>query len=192
MTIEDIERTLQTVTEQSAGLTVRQQRLEETVQDVVALHQQVLRNHEARQAKLEEAFRQVAESHQAIVQLAGIHEDRLDSQDEGQVHTDARLDALIDSQIQLTQRVDTLTGDIAALNGHFEQTDERLNRMSERAEAHDRQLGQIDERLSQVAALQSGNAGQIKVLIEAQARTDEQIRLLLDRNGVAPPTGRGD
>ncbi|MGH9838039.1 MAG: hypothetical protein ACREEM_04570 [Blastocatellia bacterium] len=159
----------------------------------------MLRGHESRQAKLEEAFRQVAESHQALVQLAGIHEERLDSHEEGQAHTDARLDALIDSQIQLTQRVDTLTGDIAALtgdiaalNGHFEQTDERLNRMSERDEEHDQHLGQIDERLSQVAALQSGNAEQIKALIEAQARTDEQIRLLLDRNGVAPPKASSD
>jgi hypothetical protein len=38
-----------------------------------------------------------------------------------------------------------------------------------------------------VAELQADNAEQIKLLIAAQARTDEQFRLLLNRNGASKP-----
>jgi phage terminase Nu1 subunit (DNA packaging protein) len=86
---------------------------------------------------------------------------------------------LIDAQIQLTHRVDTLTGDIAALNGRAAATDERLDRMAERVEAHDQQFGKIGAHLDQAVEA-------IKALAEAQARTDEQIRSLLDRNGSKP------
>ncbi len=129
--------------------------------------------YEARQEKIEEAFRQVAAAHAALVEMLRLHDERLDGHDEANVHTESRLDALIDSQIRLTERVDTLTGDIAALNGRAAATDDRLDR--------------IGERLDQVAALQAANAEQIKALAEAQMRTDEQIRLLLERNGAANP-----
>jgi len=41
----------------------------------------------------------------------------------------------------------------------------------------------IDGILERVAELQSENAAQIKALIAAQARADERIQSLLDRNG---------
>jgi SHS2 domain-containing protein len=118
--------------------------------------------YEARQEKLEEAFRQVAAAHVQLVEMIRLHENRLDGHDGANAHAESRLDALINSQIQLTERVDTLTMDIAAVNGGVER---------------------IGDRLDQAAALQAANAEQIKALIAAQARTDEQIRLLLDRNG---------
>jgi len=97
--------------------------------------------------------------------------------------TDKRLVALAESQAKTDEqmkrtgeRVDTLTRDIAALNGRADRTDERLDRIAEHVETHDRQFARIE-------ALQSENAAQIKALAEAQARTDEQIRLLLNRNG---------
>jgi hypothetical protein len=62
---------------------------------------------------------------------------------------------------QLTQIVDLLKNDVAALNGRFER---------------------IDSSLERAAKMQSENAGQIKALIESQASTDEQIRLLLGRS----------
>jgi len=49
--------------------------------------------------------------------------------------------------------------------------------------ALDGRVGRIDAVLEKVAELQSENAGQIKELIAAQARTDEQLRFLLDGNG---------
>ena len=55
-----------------------------------------------------------------------------------------------------------LESDIAALNGRFER---------------------IDAILESVAELQRENASQLKALIAAQARTDEQIRFLLDGSG---------
>jgi len=65
---------------------------------------------------------------------------------------------------QLTQIVDLLKNDVAALNGRFER---------------------IDSSLERAAKMQSENAGQIKALIESQARTDEQFRSLLKRNRLA-------
>ena len=197
MTIEEIERTLQTVTEQNVDLTARQRRLEETVQDVVALHQQVLRNHESRQQRLDDAFRQVAGAIDQLAQLASVTDGRLDSLEEGQIHADARLDALIDSQIALGQRFERMMERVDSHSERIAQIDERFDRMAERAEFHDQRLGRIDERLDRMAeraefhdqrlgrieALQAENAGQIEALIAAQARTDEQIRLLIDRNG---------
>jgi hypothetical protein len=55
-----------------------------------------------------------------------------------------------------------LESDIAALDGRFER---------------------IDAIIERAAELQRENAVQIKALIEAQARTDEQIRFLLDGKG---------
>jgi hypothetical protein len=55
-----------------------------------------------------------------------------------------------------------LESDIAALNGRFER---------------------IDAILEGTAEMQRENASQIKALIAAQARTDEQIRFLLDGKG---------
>jgi chromosome segregation ATPase len=95
MTIEQIERTLQTVAESQA-------------------------DHGARLIRVEEAFQQVAVAIKQLTELATTTDGRLDSVEEAQVHTDARLDVLIDSQIQLTARVDTLTGDIAALTGRMD------------------------------------------------------------------------
>jgi len=197
MTVEEIEQTLLTVAGNQAQLTeaqikseARQERLNETVKQIAESHQtiiQLVRMQEERldghdialratdeklnalidaQIGLESRQARLEESHQLLVQLARIQEERIDGQDEARRETNSRLDALIDSQIQLTQRVDTLTGDITALNVRFERTDERLDR---------------------IAALQADNAEQIKLLIAAQARTDEQFRLLLERNGASKP-----
>src|SRR5262249_60357606 len=64
MTIEEIERTLQTVAENQAQLTADVQKLtgaNRILEEASALHQQVLRNHEARQARLEESFQRLVE-----------------------------------------------------------------------------------------------------------------------------------
>lgn len=176
MTVEEIEQTLQTVAGNQARLTeaqikyeTRQERLDETVKQIAESHQtiiQLVRLQEERidghdtalratdekltalidaQIGLESRQARLEESHQLLVQLARIQEERIDGQDEARRDTNARLDALLDSQILLTERVSTLTDDIAALT---EQT---------------------------------------KALVTAQARTGEQFRLLLERNGAQKP-----
>lgn len=75
---------------------------------------------------------------------------------------DERISRLIDAQIELTERQNTLTRDVAALG----------------------------YRVDHAATLQAANAEQIKAIIESRARTDalikalaEQVRRLLDRIG---------
>jgi hypothetical protein len=107
MTLDDITRTLQTVAENQAQFTadlgaLREQteklaRSDRLLEEATQLHQQVLRNHEARQTHLDEAFKQVAVSHQMVVELLQIQEERIDGHDESTKNTDARLNALIDS-----------------------------------------------------------------------------------------------
>lgn len=185
MTIEEIEQSLKTM---AAG----QAKLEATFQDVAQLHQQVLRNHEARQADLEESFRKVAIAIEQLKELAISTDGRLDATEESQVHTDARLDALIDAQIQSTQRfdqmamrVETLTSNIAAVNGRVDRIDERLDQVGEHldrltgyVETLNSRANSTDVRLDQIAMLQAENAeqmkhtnDQIKALVAAQART---------------------
>lgn len=117
--------------------------------------------YEARQEKLEEAFRQVATAHTQVVEMLQRHEERLDSHDEANIHTEARLDALIDAQIQLIERVDTLTRDIAAINGRAAATDERLATLIEAQARTDEQMKRTDEQMR---------------------RTDEIVRSLVERN----------
>jgi len=82
--------------------------------------------------------------------------------DEQMKRTDKRVDALAQNIVDVTRDIAALTRNITSVNGR---------------------VSQIGERLDQVAALQMASAEQIKALASAQARTDEQIGKLLDRNG---------
>jgi hypothetical protein len=190
MTTEEIERILQTVAENQAKhdeefamLLKSQNRYDErlaTISDIMHdLADKQLKNEESRletnrrfaelaaaQVRYEARQEQLEASYQLfeefVREFRNETNQRLDGQDKANVHIESWFDTLIDAQIQLTHRVDTLTGDIAALNG-------RVDR--------------IGQHLDQVAALQTANAEQIKALIATQARTDEQIRSLIERNG---------
>jgi len=115
--------------------------------------------YEMRQERLEEAFSQVAESQLIIVQLASVHGERLDTLDKVTVQSESRLAALIDAQIQLSHCVEALTSNIVTLNGCVDRIGARLDQAAE----------------------------QIKALATAQARTDEQIKTLLDNGALAKP-----
>src|SRR5215475_9716113 len=127
---------------------------EEAEQRFSALNNTQVR-YDVRQERLEEAFSQVAESHHVIVQLASVHGERLDGYGKASVQTESRLDVLIDAQMQFLRHMDTLTSDIAALNGRIERIGAHLDRAAE----------------------------QIISLATVQTRTDEQIKILLDRDG---------
>jgi len=208
MTSEEIERTLQTVAENqakhSADIAEIDRMLAASLQsqdrydEQLSAIREIMHDLADKHLKNEERFAELAEARERheirMAQLEASYElfegfvrdfknetnQRLDGQDEANVQTESRLDALIDAQIQLTHRVDTLTADIAAVNGRLEETDVRLDRMSERAEAHDERLGRIGGHLDQAVEA-------IRALAEAQARTDEQIKTLLDRNGAKKP-----
>lgn len=105
--------------------------------------------HETRLARVEEGFRRLAEAHQALVQLLGIHDERLDAGDEARTHTDARLDGLIDAQIDFSERL----AQLAAIQAE----------QKREAEARGARL---DEKLAQLQEAQARAAEQIKLLIE--------------------------
>jgi len=105
--------------------------------------------HETRLARVEEGFRRIAEAHQALVQLLGIHDERLDAGDEAQAHTDARLDALITAQIDFNERLAQLAAAQA----------------EQRREAEERGA-RLDEKLAQLAEAQARTAEQVRLLCE--------------------------
>ena len=129
-----------------------------TIEETVNKLAEAQIGHESRMTRVEESFKealhQIAISIQQLTQLATAAYSRLDSLEEEQVHSDARFDALIDAQIQLTRHGDALTGAIVVVNGRFDKV--------------------VDA---------------FEALAEVQARTDKQIRMLLDRNG-ATKSGR--
>jgi chromosome segregation ATPase len=129
--------------------------------------------YEARQEKLEVAYRQVAVSHTQIVEMLRLHENRLDRTDVANAHTADRFDALINSQIQLTEQVDTLTRDIEAING--------------RAAEHEASQEKLEESFRLVASSHSQLVEIIRLHErrldgddEAQARTDGRVDALID------------
>jgi DNA repair ATPase RecN len=128
-----------------------------------------------------------------LTRLGATTDGRLDTLEEERVHTDARLDALIDSQIALGQRFDQMTARFNEMGARVDQVVARVDQvvarfdqMATRVDAHEQHLARIDESLTQSAALSRENAEAIKALIAAQARTDERINDLLDRNGQKP------
>jgi chromosome segregation ATPase len=172
MTNEEIERALQTIAETQLQATQRQALLEATVGEIAGFHQQVLRDHEARQSKLDDAFR-------TVVELLRIQEERIDGHDAALEHSDSRLDALIDSQIQLTQRldrigehIDRVAGQMETLNGRADRTDDRLDRIGKIIEIHSQHFTQIDDRLDRIGKF-----------IEADSQRFTQIDDRLDRIG---------
>ena len=125
-------------------------------------------SHESRLVRLEEGFQQVALAIKQLTELAANTDSRIDSAEEGQMHADARLDALIDSQIQLTHHVE-------ALNGRFDVLTESQIQLTHHVEALSGRFDKAGKLLDQAAAT-------IAQLAAAQQRTDEQIKALLARD----------
>ena len=172
MTIEEIERTLQTVAEAQLA-------------------------YESRQARLEEAFKQVAESHKMLVEMARIQEERIDGHDEALKFAGEKLNGLIDAQIGHESRQARLEDSFQQVAQSFKllvelasNTDGRLDAVEE-AQVHtdsrldaliDSQI-QLTHRVDSLVASQAKTDEQIGALVAAQARTDERINELINRNG---------
>ena len=136
MTIEEINRTLQTVVESQANhesrMTLLEDSFKESFQQVaLAINQLTLlstttderldsveKSQAHTDSRLEritlledlfkESFQQVTLAINQLTLLSTTTDERLDSVEESQAHTDSRLDALINSQIQLTQHFDQM------------------------------------------------------------------------------------
>jgi len=207
MTIEDITQTLQTVAsnqaQTSADISALREQTEKLagvgslLEEAAALHQQVLRNYEARQAKLEESFRQVAESHAQLVEMLRLHEERLDGHDDVDRGVDEKLKALIDAQVGLEARqarfdesyqllVQLARIQEERIDGQDEarvHTDARLDALIDSQIALGQRFEQMTTRIDQIGEHLDQATEAIKALVAAQTRTDEQIRQLVDRNG---------
>jgi transcriptional regulator NrdR family protein len=160
MTSEEIEQTLQRVAvaiEQLTQMAVRADERQDSAQQNADERLNALIDsvggHESLQDRLEESFKEaiqhIAISIQQLTQLATAAYSRLDSLEEEQIHSDARFNALIDAQIQLTRHGDALTGAIVAVHGRFDKvadvleavaaaqtyTDEQIRRLLDRTRA---------------------------------------------------------
>lgn len=145
MTIEEIEKEIQSLAEGQAGIKAalgavsdRQERFERASQMLIEL----MRKNQARTAGLEERTSD-------LVELAHTHDGRLDSLEESQVHTDAKLDALVDLQIQSGHRFDAMTARVDAVTARL-----------------DAATGRTDESLAKLEAFIAETARQVRALVE--------------------------
>ncbi|HKQ79753.1 MAG TPA: hypothetical protein VJ810_39025 [Blastocatellia bacterium] len=97
---------------------------------------------EVRQERLEEAFSQVAESQLMVVQLAGVHGERLDGHDKAMDQAESRFTSLIEAQIQLTHCVHALTTNISTLGAHLDQAVQQIKALATAQTRTDEQIRQ--------------------------------------------------
>ncbi len=162
MTVEEIERILQTVAENQARadsefamLLKSQNRYE----DRLATISDIMRDLADKQLKNEERF---AETDKRFAQLA-----------DAQARHEARMERL-DASYQLLEQFvrdfrNEANGRMAETDKLFAETDKKLAALASAQARTDGQMKRTDEA--------------IKALTRAQAKTDEQIRMLLGRNG---------
>src|SRR5262245_20540295 len=123
-----------------------------TIEETVNKLAEAQIGHESRMTRVEESFKealhQIAISIQQLTQLATAAYSRLDSLEEEQVHSDARFDALIDAQIQLTRHGDALTGALVVINGRFDKVADVLEALAAAQTHTDEQIRLLLERTS--------------------------------------------
>ncbi|MGH9751850.1 MAG: hypothetical protein ACREA2_03625 [Blastocatellia bacterium] len=144
--------------------------------------------------EIERAFQQVALSIQQLTQMAVRADERQDAADvERQADeswrrdADERLEALINAQVRYEARQEKLEESFRTVVELLRRHEERLDGQDEARERTDGRLDAlIDDQISaRIQAEERGRLMDEKLarLAEAQRRTDEQIRLLIERNG---------
>ncbi|HEX5085384.1 MAG TPA: hypothetical protein VFY40_25385, partial [Blastocatellia bacterium] len=144
--------------------------------------------------QIERAFQQVAQSIQQLSQVAVRTDARLDAAEAGGREADERVEALINAQVRYEARQEKLEEAFrlvaqshAQLVGMIQMHENRLDGQDEAQERTDVRLDAlIDDQIS--ARSQAEERGRLldeklRLLSEAQARADEQIRALAARNG---------
>lgn len=161
-----------------------------TVEEITQTLQTVAEN----QAHLDETVKQIAVAHKSVVELVRRHEERIDGQDVNRRESDERIEALINAQVRHEARREELEEAYKLVARSHATIVKLLERHEERLDGHDRDLERTDGRLDAViddqisARSQAEERGRLldeklARLQEAQARADEQIRLLAARNG---------
>jgi hypothetical protein len=142
--------------------------------------------------QIERAFQQVALSIQ-LTQVAVRTDARLDAADTERRETDERLEALISAQVRYEARQEKLEEAFPMVAQSHAQLVEMIRLHEGRLDGHDEAQERTDGRLDALiddqisARSQAEERGRlldqkIARLQEAQALTDEQIRLLTDRS----------
>ena len=147
MTIEEIERVLQTVAANQTQLTEAQ----------IA--------NEARLVKLDEIVKQIAEAHKSIVELIRLHEERLDGHDGALRTTDDKLSALINAQVGLEDRQAKIEESHQLLVQLIRIHDERIDGHDEALQNAD---GKLDAMIEQIKTLLERGNGAMKPRREAK------------------------
>lgn len=121
--------------------------LEETINRIAGAQL----GHEFRLSRIEDSFQQVGASIQQLIQLAGEPNGRLDALEDTQVQADARLATLIESQIQLTQRLDVI-------NARFDKVAEAIEALIAVQASADDQIRALMDRKDSTSKPNTGNA----------------------------------
>jgi len=186
MTSEEIERTIEIVVGNQARLTQEQIKLG------------------ARQARLDEIIKQVDTSHQALIERLRVQEERVDGHDKWLDAADEKLAAHINAQVKYEVRQERMEEALSQVAESHHIIVQLASAQGERLDGHDKADVQTESRLAalidaqiqlshNIAALNGcidrigvhldQVAEQINSLVTAQTRTDEQIKILLDRDG---------
>jgi chromosome segregation ATPase len=201
MTIEEIDRVLQTSAQNQAQADERLNRVAERLDQVVALQTQ----HSADIAEIDKMLATLVRSQNRYDVILSRHDDILHDLADKQLKNEERFADLADAQPRYEERHGRLEAMFEMLatfvrearaetNGRFDQmatfvreTQAETNGRFDRMATH---LDQLTLRVESLAVAQDRTDQQmrrtddrINALIEAQARTDERINELFNRNG---------
>ena len=143
--------------------------------------------------QIERTLQQVALSIQQLSQVAVRTDARLDAADTARSEVDERIEALINTQVRYEARQEKLEEAFRQVGESHVQLVEMLRIHENRLDGHDQAQERTDSRMDaliddQISAReQAEQRGRIldeklARLAEAQARADEQIRRLMERN----------
>lgn len=141
-----------------------------------------------------QTLQRVAVAIEQLTQAAVRADDRQDSTEAARREADERIEALINAQVRYEARQERLEEAFRQVASAHAQLVELLSRHEDRLDGHDEDQARTDGRLDaliddQISARRQAEARgrlldeKLARLQEAQARTDEQLLLLVERNG---------
>jgi chromosome segregation ATPase len=144
--------------------------------------------------EIERTLQHVAAAMGQLTQAAVHADERQDAADSARREADGRIAALINAQVRFEARQEKLEEAFRQVAASHVQLVELLQRHEDRLDGHDDANERTDARLdalidAQISARMQAEARgrlldeKLAQLAEAQARTDEQIRLLIERSG---------
>src|SRR5262249_52432753 len=178
MTVEEIERILQTVAENLAKLTGHAAQTDERLAQVATWQSR----HSADIAEIDAGIAMLLQSQNRYdEQLSAIREIMHDLADK-HLKNEERFAELAEARRVNEMRLDKMEASYELLEQFVRDFREETHARLQETDNH---FVETDKRRADLAVAQAKPDEQIKGLAMAQARTDEQIRSLLDRNGSA-------